>query len=262
MTAVRVAVWNLGWNRTKSQLQEMWSILQDDIQADVALLQEVVPPEGLRAVWRPITGRCWGSAVVGLTVEVEEVTLAKGRANSRPRLVGQNQPGTMAVARARIGRTTVTLVSMYGLIDDGYADTTVNRGLSDLTPLFDDPAHERRIVLGGDLNITTQWTGPQSRYRTWEAATFARVAAFGLVDCLDLYRAPGPLEGCGCVDRDDCRHIQTQRHRSSRRPWQNDYLFASAALTKSSALTQAYVYDSEVIRDLGDHMPLVADFEL
>jgi hypothetical protein len=160
------------------------------------------------------------------------------------------------------GKTALTFVSIYGLIDNGYADTTLNRQLSDLAPLFDDPAHAGRIIMGGDLNITTQWTGSQAKYGAWQAATFQRIAGFGLVDCLDVYRPEGPLEGCGCRDGERCRHIRTQRHPSSQRPWQNDYLFASAALTSRKVLTQARVHDSEAIEALRDHMPLVADFDL
>jgi len=36
-------------------------------------------------------------------------------------------------------------------------------------------------------------------------------------------------------------------------------MFASRALTSKAILTQAYVHDSTVIQDLGDHLPLVAD---
>jgi hypothetical protein len=61
---------------------------------------------------------------------------------------------------------------------------------------------------------------------------------------------------------DDCRHIRTLRHASSSRPWQNDYLFASAPLTRDGILSQAYVHDSDALRDFGDHLPLVADFEI
>jgi len=257
---MRVAVWNLGWNRTESQLQTMWAILRDEIRADVALVQEAAPPGDTTAVWRAIGGhRRWGSAVVGLTVDVEEVVTAQGRANSAPQVLSRTYPGSVAVARVHTAGAPLTLISFYGLIDDGYADATVNRQLSDLAPLFDDPSHEKRIIMGGDLNITTQWTGSQARYGFWEAITLNRIAAFGFADCLDLFRPTGPLEGCGCSDGVSCRHIRTQRHSRSSRPWQNDYMFASRALTSKAILTQAYVHDSTVIQDLGDHLPLVAD---
>lgn len=261
---MRVAVWNMShWSRTPAQREAAWSILVDELRPDVALLQETVaPPDGSwSCVYRPIGGaRPWGSAVVGFTVDVEEVTHAKGRANSEPQPLLRTWPGSVAIATAPVRGRSVTLVSMYGLIDQGYADTTVHRHLSDLAPMFDDPAHEGRIILGGDLNITTQWTGRHLRYRDWETATFARMAALGLVDCLDLHREPGQLSGCECPDGHACRHIQTQRHRRSSRPWQNDYLWASRPVVSEAVLESAGVHDSAAVQALGDHLPLLAHF--
>lgn len=263
---MRVVVWNMShWSRSEEQRQLGWSLLREELKADVALLQETVPPEPYadQTVYRPIGGRRqWGSAVVGLTVDVTKVEEAKGRASSGPSSILGSHPGTVAVASAEVDGKPMTFVSLYGLIEDGYADTTVNRQLSDLAPLFDDPRHEDRIVLGGDLNITTQWVGAKAHYARWEAATLERVSAFGFVDCLDLYREDGPLEGCGCVYEEQCRHVHTQAHRSSSRPWQNDYLFASPELAHG-ALTKAWVHvENEAVRALGDHFPLVADLDL
>jgi exonuclease III len=238
----------------------MWGILRNEIRADVALLQEVKPPEGTPAIWHRMAGVGWGTAIASFGTELDEVTTAKGRANKTAQTIGSMTPGTLAVGRVKTTGRPLTFVSLYGAIGSGYADATVNTQLSDLVPLFDDPEHKGSIILGGDFNITTQWTGSQARYRDWEATTFQRVKAFGLADCLELHRPPGPLAGCNCLDGPDCRHIQTQRHSSSKRPWQNDYLFASNALI--GKLRRAYVHDSEAIRDLGDHMPLVAEFDI
>jgi len=154
----------------------------------------------------------------------------------------------------------VTFVSMYGVIDNGYADTTVHRQLSDLASLFDDPHLGKNVILGGDLNVTTQWTGKEARYRDWEITTLARIKAFGLADCLDLMRPDGPLPGCDCPDGDGCRHIRTQYHPRSARPWQNDYAFASQSLVGPGGITRAEVIDDPHLRTLSDHMPLQVDF--
>jgi hypothetical protein len=50
---------------------------------------------------------------------------------------------------------TVTFISLYGLLDD-LADASVHRSLSDLDPVFTDSRYNEYIVLGGDLNISTQ----------------------------------------------------------------------------------------------------------
>ena len=263
---MRVAVWNMShWSRSPDQRRRTWEILREESAADVALVQEAVPPDDLmaRSVYRAIGGsRPWGSAVVGLTVNVTEVVEAKGRYNSAARRLEGFHPGSVAVATVPVGRRSITLVSMYWPIDDGYADTTVQRQLSDLVPLFDDQSHEGRILLGGDLNITTQWIGDQRRYRAWDQAVFTRMAALGLRDCLDIHRLEGPLPGCDCDDGGACRHIHTQRHAKSQRPWQNDYLWASSDLITPGTLVDAKVYDSPSMRELGDHLPLIAEFAI
>ena len=64
---------------------------------------------------------------------------------------------------ARVGFPAVgsiTFVSVYGLIDV-YAQTTMLRVVADLIPLFDLSEGER-VVLGGDMNVTTS-TPPSTR---------------------------------------------------------------------------------------------------
>jgi hypothetical protein len=207
---MRVVVWNMGRHL------DSWARLAT-LGPDVALVQEAVPPAGRRQmVYRPIgASRPWGSAVVGFGTEITEVTHARGRYNTADQHLHQTKPGSIAIATIGSDAQRLTLVSMYGMIDDGYADTTVHRQLSDLVPLLDDPSHEGHMLIGGDLNITTQWVGHQARYREWTLATFDRIRAFGLVDCLDRHRAAGPLPGCGCLDGEACRHIRTQQHSRS-----------------------------------------------
>lgn len=248
------------WEKSDSQRAGSWRAPRD-LGADVALVQEAVPPPDLdNVVYRPIGGsRPWGSAVVGLTTLVGPVTQAKGRANPAPVDLLRTHPGTVAIGRCAFGDAEITLVSLYGLIKDGYADTTVHRQLSDLVPLLDAPGVEDRLVIGGDLNITTQWVGREARYRDWEQATFARTKAFGLVDCVDLSRADGALENCGCADGDACRHVRTQYHGRSPRPWQNDYAFASGKLVETGTVVAATVVDNEELRGLSSRLPIVLE---
>jgi hypothetical protein len=95
-------------------------------------------------------------------------------------------PGCVAVAQAVLpDGSKLTLISVYGLIDSGYSVTTLHRILSDLTPLFDDRRYNAHVVLGGDLNASTQAEEGYlhlARHRL----VFERIKAFGLVDCLDM----------------------------------------------------------------------------
>lgn len=259
---MRVVVWNMGhWTKSADQATAAWERL-DALQPDIALLQEAAPPEGRAdVVYRPIGGsRTWGSAVVGYGVPLTEVTHAQGRYAEQPVPLAGTVPGSVAVAAATMGGREYTFVSMYGVIDGGYADTTVNRHLSDLVPLLDSPQHEGGIALGGDLNITTQWSGKDARYREWEMATFARIRAFGLMDLCDISRPAGRLEGCDCPDGDDCRHTRTQYHPRSEKPWQNDYAFASVELVDTGVFQSAAVLDQAPWASPGKHLPLVLEF--
>jgi endonuclease/exonuclease/phosphatase family metal-dependent hydrolase len=212
-------------------------------------------------VYREIGGRrSWGSAVVGFTTKVEAITTVVPRASRRAVKLVHAVPGAVAVAEVPTRAGPLAVVSIYGLIENGYAVTTVNRQLSDLTPLLDAPAWEGRIILAGDLNLTTQWTGRDARYLPWHRTTLARIREFGLADCLDAHRGDGPLPGCGCADGPACRHIQTLFHSRSPRPWQNDYAFTSTALLP--LVTSASPVNQAGLRRLSDHLPLVIDMDI
>ena len=90
--------------------------------------------------------------------------------------------------------------------------------------------------------------------------SWIEIAALGLVDCLRAKRAPGRLEGCRCLEGDDCTHVRT---RTDRRypsiPYQTDYLFASAGL--ASRLTYCEALASDERFAISDHAPIVADFD-
>lgn len=260
---MRVAIWNMNhWRRSADERSAAWTWLRESAGADIALVQEAVVPDDVgNAVYEPIGGsRPWGSAVVGFTVEVSEITTVSGAASKEPEVLKHSRRGTVAAATAAIGSTNLTLISMYGLIENGYADPNVHRQLSDLAPLLDDPQLGHRLVMGGDLNITTQWTDSNARYRRWEQTTFARISAFGLHDCLDHHRSEGPLDGCECLDGPDCRHVRTQYHERSARPWQNDYAFVTDAVL--GATGRAFVVDDETVRALSDHLPLLIDVDV
>lgn len=256
---MRVLVWNMDHWLRRSVHAEAWSWLREESGADVALLQESTPEQDPgRVIYRPIGGtRQWGSSVIGLTMDVVPVEVARGRAQRSDTRLPDSHPGTIAIGSTTLGDRSLTLVSAYGLIEDGYADTAVHRQLSDLAPLFDDPIRGRHLLFGGDLNITTQWTGSQARYRGWERTTFARIDALGLVDLLDRWRVGGPLEGCDCLDGAWCRHVQTQDHPRSSRPWQNDYAFGSEALLTEQLVTNVEVLDTERTRGLSQHRPIM-----
>ena len=151
----------------------------------------------------------------------------------------------------------LTAISLYGLIDDGYAVTTLHRQLSDLTPLIDSELGSR-VVLGGDLNITSQLDEPhRSRHRN----IFDRFASLGLVDCLALNRPRRPkLDGCPCADS-PCRHVRTQRHKKSTIPWQNDYIYVSQSLAETVQGCFPLDHGDPDPWQFSDHCPIVLELK-
>jgi exonuclease III len=253
---LKLVSWNMShWQKTPELRKGAWDYLRS-IRVDFALLQETVPPDDLQSqsfVYRQGgigANRPWGSAVVSFAGPITPVQEAKSRYGNSVSNLHLTFPGSIAIATTEKG---FTLVSMYSVMDQGYAITTVHRQLSDLTPLFDS-VFGRRVILAGDLNISTQLPEPdRSRHRN----AFDRLLTLGLVDAFSLSRpAREPLDGCPCKDL-PCHHVQTQRHGRSKTPWQNDYFFVSDILVpKVKACKPLHDGYSWL---LSDHCPIVLE---
>lgn len=182
---LEIVNWNMNhWQRNPQQRAATWAYL-DEIAPDVALLQECVPPSPRagHCVYRPggiSPTRPWGAAVVSRDLVLSEVAEARSCYHRSPSTLLRTHPGTMAIADVEIASAApITVVSLYGLIEESYAITTLHHLLSDLTPLFDSD-RGARVVLGGDLNCSTQLgdAGYRDRYRN----LFDRIRSFGMVD--------------------------------------------------------------------------------
>src|ERR1700733_4778629 len=172
----RLVTWNMDhWRRSAELRAEAWTYLEAELRPDVALVQESVPPPTLRIppVFRatgisddrktPACDRGWGSAVVSFGPDLRALEFAKS--SFRPDLLPllRTFPGSVAIAEIPTAGEALVVISAYGVIDLGYAEITVHRILSDLTPLIDE-RRARRMVIAGDLNITTQWSKQHSKF--------------------------------------------------------------------------------------------------
>ena len=124
---MRIVSWNMNYcMRSVAARSRAWEYLRDGLRADVALVQEAVPSEGLTRVFHPIdqshSRYRWGSAVVAFRSDLSvrerpRVPLA----DCRMKPVTGNQlpdshPGACAVADvmdAR-GRSRFSAISLYG----------------------------------------------------------------------------------------------------------------------------------------------------
>jgi endonuclease/exonuclease/phosphatase family metal-dependent hydrolase len=255
---MRIATWNMNhWARSADQRAAAWALLQD-LSLDVALVQEAVPPPGVPSVSRDGgigKGRSWGSAVVSFTGQVRELDRVRSAYGKRREVdLLQTFPGSVAIAVRSQGQSIV-FVSAYGVIEEGYAVTTMHRVLSDITPLLD-REEGKNLIIGGDFNCSTQLPG---RDRERHRNLFERFVTLGLVDLLALTAETRPmLVDCPCSD-EPCRHVQTLRHARSSTPWHNDYIFATAPL--ADRLIGCQPFDDARAWALSDHCPVIAEFE-
>ena len=270
MTQFTVLTWNMamGYGPGCS-----WDRLEDLVGrygVDVALLSEVKTgvlrnaSGALYEAWgtrgRDRKPRAWSTAIVSRhpLVEIRDAR-AMSYDGRRPNVRFENsRPGSWTAGVIDMpGAVRITCLSIYGLMDE-LSDSSVHRALSDMSALFSDPRYKRHLVMGGDLNITTQY--PRGRRLDACMAVLARIRAYGLTDLLaDKWEALE--EECGCTFGDDCRHTRTRIDPDDPgRPLQVDYVFASEDMT-----FKPYVCSTlprEDWAECSDHAPILAIFDL
>jgi endonuclease/exonuclease/phosphatase family metal-dependent hydrolase len=272
----KVLVWNMGLGsppqKSPPKNWDRLSELMKERAVNVALLNEAAlrVPDGFTARYsesgtegrdrRRDNGqpkrRQWSTMVLstkGLPGEVD--ARAVGASGRRPNVPFEpSRAGTWiagTVEAPGIGR--ITCVSLYGLMDE-LSDASVHRSLSDISPIFTDPDYKGFVLVGGDLNTSTQWERPELRAR--DQNLLERFEAYGLVDCLRKM-SPGPLDGCTCVLGDDCRHSWT-RFDPGHPQLQVDYLFASGPLADRLETCEALAPPEWL--EYSDHGPIIASF--
>lgn len=275
MNAFSVLVWNMALGSyPKRDPRPGWSKLKEltEGRAHIALLNEAADvPSSLHAVFesqgtkgRDRKRRPWSTAIVS-NIPMTPISDAKPRnylGQSRTHYWFENsRPGSWTAVSVQLSESVeITCISLYGLLDD-LSDASVHRSLSDLDPIFSDPRYANRVILGGDLNLTTQWHGePRAR----AMGVFDRIRSFGLEDCLLAKRDAGRIDGCTCSP-DPCTHTRTKWEPGSTDggyPHQMDYLFATPNLIENGGLVRCEVPPAEVWNSVSDHAPLEATFEV
>jgi exodeoxyribonuclease-3 len=236
---IKIVTWNMAYWSHKNFLEEAWNYFLNEIDADFYFFQEARPSAkmlGIKKylVWNEIgDNRNWGSGIYSKKYELSEEDI-----NSKFK-------GSFTIANAKIENTKLTLISLYGLMTDGYSITNLHKMLSDLTFLFDGKIDgKRKLVLGGDLNASLQCDTIQKNNS--HKIFFDRVEDFGLDDCFKLLNKPYP--------------VQTLRHNKSKTLWQNDYFFISKILSKK--LINCEIIDNDKVRQYSDHNPIIITLDL
>lgn len=273
---MRVVSWNLNratWsNRGRianadEHQRRAWEEL-GGLGCGVALVQEAPPPvTGLsrpptgtvpagtdRDDWRTEPGpqRRWCTAVASWGPQLTPLD------DSGREPLHVSHSGAYALARVPWNGRHLVLASVYALWDYSwvakggkarYTETSMHRVISDLTPILDVAQSKESVLLGGDLNASTQHAPP---YRAAYRLVHERLLALGLHNV--SVRAEGAvLDGCPCAD-EPCRHVRTL---DSPTPYQNDYFYASPDVAE--AIRSFSVACTTSLAAVSDHTPLVID---
>ena len=100
----------------------------------------------------------------------------------------------------------------------------MHRSLSEVSPIFSDPAYRDLVLLGGHFNT---FTGNRAGHAYRDRLVLDRIKAYTLEDCLELKRKNVPLEGCPCgnPEEEPCAHTLTRLIPGGHgTPYQEDYL--------------------------------------
>jgi endonuclease/exonuclease/phosphatase (EEP) superfamily protein YafD len=171
-----------------------------------------------------------------------------------------SRQGTWTAARVKVGRLTITVVALYGLLDEK-SDASMHHSLSEISPIVDHPVYRKYVLLGGDFNIFAN-PRPDDRARQRHLSVLTRLEAYGLKNCLDGFKRPlkeAREDPCPCGVVGCRRHWRTFR-KSVSAPgpaYQEDHLFASKAMTKF--LRKCSVLE---FRPSSDHAPVRATFAI
>jgi hypothetical protein len=264
----------VAWNMRRSR--GGWDLLHGGgaLDADVHILCEAPkPPRRLLAVgqWRTVgladalpldkpVVREWSTAVLARSSPTFITDARTAREYKTPLQLPfkPSRPGSWTAASVKVGRATITVVALYGLLDEK-SDASVHRSLSELSPLFDHPKYGKNLLLGGDLNI---FANPRSAdpARERHLAVLDRIEAYGLRRCLGKFKRPlreAINDPCPCGLRRCRRHWRTyRRHPQNPGPaYEEDFLFASDPLF--ARLEECRVLP---FADLSDHAPVMARF--
>jgi endonuclease/exonuclease/phosphatase family metal-dependent hydrolase len=259
--------------RSDAQRKMAWDYLRKELEADLVLAQEALPPATVERVFRPVHDSDpqwrWGSAVVALHPGVRLRPRKRVPLNGSSHMealaadeLPDSHPGSCAVADVveTDGTVRLTAVSLYGQWEmrpggkDMDASPRLHRMLFDLTSVFASRAVP--VVVAGDWNISTQGANSADNEA---AAVFARLRAWRMADCITHTRHTRPrLTNCHCSEGDACSHVQTYRHnnRTNGDSAHFDYAFVSESLLPK---LECVVVDDAAAWALSDHCPILID---
>lgn len=242
---LKIVTWNMDyWKHKKEDRNRAWEYLDKNIDPDIALLQEAIPPKDRynddNIVFPQVDDKYkWACCIVSKICSLRQVDFPR---KFRYSLIAADV--ILSEEKHNLNTTLFTVISMYSPIDEwGFSTPNLHVMLSDLTPMFLNKLGNREIILAGDFNTSLQW---EEREKRWPGLSqellFNRIKDFGLINCTEKFWGG---------------YKQTYRHSKSRYPWQNDYIFVTRGLEDS--LKACYVVDNPDVHKLSDHNPVTIE---
>ena len=270
MTEVSIATWNLhqAVDRRPANVEATWRYLTTALKPTIGLLQEATTiPKTSGGSFSNQAGQLrYNTAVVAFDGRLERLPDVSTKYSSKTTFsITPQVPGTFEVARVidLPGVEPFVAISLYGRMAPLYAQTSMLRAIADLIPLFDATRFNKRVVLGGDLNVYDQTKDRVMRER-WRAI-LAMVESLGLENLLKRTQPDrGAWPRCICGDP-ACFHAETFRHVNTpadQPGLTTDYLFATKDLADRLRALEVWGDRHPEVWKLSDHCPLVARFDL
>jgi exonuclease III len=249
---MRIVSWNLARNttsRSQSIHEGAWRYLAS-LEPDVALLQEVTPPDWAFERWSVVqpSASPWGSAIVARP----ELQLSGGQTDWEGGFIQGVLLATGEVTLA--GGTQLMLGSVHTVIGKagdeamaGHDPNVIKRPKEPVAykndvayAIYRERVHGRRFIVSGDWNIARLWDALHPG--THETDFFTRAESDGWIDCYRLFnKDEGRTWFCG-----------------GDAPYQLDHAFCdpdTAGLLVSCAIDP---YPAETL-SLSDHAPLILE---
>jgi len=175
---LKILTWNMNhWRQSESSREAAWRYMWDEIEPDIALLQEFVPPQEaseFHSIQNAFGGRMkWGTTIISEDPGLDQIELR------------DFIPNALSCADLRIEHdaTPLSVMSLYRPIEAGNVTPNLHVMFTDLTSHLLGEMGKRLVVIGGDFNTSTQWESDGKRYKgASPTILFERIENYGLVN--------------------------------------------------------------------------------
>ncbi len=224
---MKCVVWNMG----RRDDAKAWTYLLDDLDADLALMQETTPPsfagdQGALIQAQAYPNHSWGSAIFVRNGSAQELALPEA-----------HRGFIVAAEVTPPGREPLVVVSVHAKIVKGYVRPNLDDAFDALYPLLDG----RTYIVGGDFNLSRNY---DKVYGTTHHTEFLDEVLLGR----GFFNAHRKFHA---------EEEQTFWGRQTKAAYQDDHVYVSADL--ADAVVRCDVVARDGFEGLSDHSALTLE---